>query len=154
MSRSRKKAIVKDKGHRKEDYWRVHRRINKQIVKFFYKSATNRLSNYSNWDDYFEFRRKFEEQGYSEEEASMMAYEEVEDNEDFPICSNFHQDWAEEPNIKYPKELVNDYDYSDYIWDMEYTLRYNYHVYYNYRTDQIESDYESHEDTVKKMRRK
>lgn len=120
MSRSRKKAIVKDKGSMKEVYWRVHRRVNKQIVRHFYESATHKISCYNNWDDYFEYRRKFEDQGYSEEEASMMAYEEVEDNEDFPICSNFHQDWGEEPNVKFPKELVNDYDYSDYRLDYEW----------------------------------
>lgn len=120
MSRSRKKAILKDKGPMKEVYWRVHRRANKQIVRHFYESATNKISCYNNWDDYFEYRRKFEDQGYSEEEASMMAYEEVEDNEDFPICSNFHQDWGEEPNVKLPKELVNDYDYSDYRLDYEW----------------------------------
>lgn len=120
MSRSRKKAIVKDKGPMKEVYWRVHRRANKQIVRHFYESATHKISCYNNWDDYFEYRRKFEDQGYSEEEASMMAYEEVEDNEDFPICSNFHQDWGEEPNVKLPKELVNDYDYSDYRLDYEW----------------------------------
>lgn len=127
MSRSRKKAIYKDKGHRKEDYWRIHRRVNKQIVKFFYKSATHRLSTYSNWDDYFEFSWKFEEQGYSEEEASMMAYEEIEDNEDFPICSNFHQDWGEEPNTRTPKELINDYDYSDYRIDYEFDRQRGYY---------------------------
>ena len=147
MSRSTRKAIYKDKGFAKESYWRIHRRVNKQIVRHFYESVTHKISCYNNWDDYFEYRRKFEDQGYSEEEASMMAYEEVEDNEDFPICSNFHQDWGEEPNVKLPKELVNDYDYCDYIIDEENdwsTFSYNLEV--EHREDRKE--------TLAKMRRK
>ena len=147
MSRSTRKAIYKDKGFAKESYWRIHRRVNKQIVRHFYESVTHKISCYNNWDDYFEYRRKFEDQGYSEEEASMMAYEKVEDNEDFPICSNFHQDWGEEPNVKLPKELVNDYDYCDYIIDEENdwsTFSYNLEV--EHREDRKE--------TLAKMRRK
>ena len=37
MSRSTRKAIYKDKGHRKNDYWKVHRRVNKQIGKHYFK---------------------------------------------------------------------------------------------------------------------
>ena len=66
MGKSKKKAIVKDIGHRKNDYWQVHRRTNKQILK----------------------------------NAVEIGAEEVE----------FLQ----------PKELVNDYDYSDFTIDMEY----------------------------------
>ena len=65
MGKSKKKAIVKDVGHRKGDYWQVHRRTNKQILK-------NAVDN---------------------------GNEEVE----------FLQ----------PKELINDYDYSDWLFDME-----------------------------------
>ena len=67
MGKSKKKAIVKDIGHRKNDYWQVHRRTNKQILK----------------------------------NAVEIGAEEIE----------FLQ----------PKELIDDYDYSDYTIDMEYT---------------------------------
>ena len=66
MGKSRKKAIVKDVGHRKNDYWQVHRRTNKQILK------------------------------------------------------NAVENGEEEIPFKQPKELVNDYDYSDFTIDMEY----------------------------------
>ena len=33
MGKSRKKAILKDVGHKKDIYWQVHRRTNKQILK-------------------------------------------------------------------------------------------------------------------------
>ena len=64
MSRSRKKAIVKDIGHRKREYWRVHRRVNRQLMR----------TNIS--DSEFE--------------------------------------------LKSPKELINDYDYCDWIFNAEY----------------------------------
>ena len=153
MSRSRKKAIYKDRGHRKEDYWRAYRRTNNQIVRFFYKSATHRTSCYDSWDDYLEYMRKFKEQGYSEEEASMMTYMEVEDNEDFPICSNFHQDWAEEPNVKSPKEVINDYDYSDFRVDYEYMKRKGY--FYEHTSDGYSEEwYKERQEQAKVMRRK
>lgn len=66
MGKSKKKAIVKDVGHRKNDYWQVHRRTNKQILK------------------------------------------------------NAVENGAEEIEFLQPKELVNDYDYSDFTIDMEY----------------------------------
>ena len=65
MGKSKKKAIVKDIGHRKNDYWQVHRRTNKQILK----------------------------------NAVEIGTEEIE----------FLQ----------PKELIDDYDYVDLIWDFE-----------------------------------
>ena len=65
MGKSKKKAIVKDIGHRKNDYWQVHRRTNKQILK----------------------------------NAVEIGAEEIE----------FLQ----------PKELINDYDYSDWTFDFE-----------------------------------
>ena len=65
MGKSRKKAIVKDVGHRKNDYWQVHRRTNKQILK------------------------------------------------------NAVENGEEEIPFKQPKELINDYDYVDIIWDFE-----------------------------------
>lgn len=153
MSRSRRKAIYKDKGRRKKEYWKIHRRVNKQIVRHFYENATHKISCYNNWDDYFEYRRKFEGQDYSEEEASMMAYEKVEDNEDFPICSNFHQDWGEEPNVKFPKELVNDYDYSDFRIDYEFDRRRGYYGDHNGNKGS-ETWKEERHSWAKKLRRK
>ena len=84
MGKSRKKSIVKDVGHRKNDYWQVHRRTNKQILK------------------------------------------------------NAVENGAEEIEFLQPKELVNDYDYSDFTIDME-------HQY---------SDSPKKEDNQKKYRRK
>ena len=66
MGKSKKKAIVKDVGHRKNDYWQVHRRTNKQILK------------------------------------------------------NAVENGAEEIEFLQPKELVNDYNYSDFKIDMVY----------------------------------
>lgn len=120
MSRSTKKAIVKDVGHMKDVYWKIHRRVNKQIVKHFFESARHKVTKYENWDDFFRLRKEFEMKGYTEEESNWMASYEVEDNEDCPLCSNCHIDWAAEPKVKLPKELVNDYDYSDYTLDYEY----------------------------------
>ena len=65
MGKSKKKAIVKDIGHRKNDYWQVHRRTNKQILK------------------------------------------------------NAVENGAEEIEFLQPKELIDDYDYVDIIWDFE-----------------------------------
>lgn len=65
MGKSKKKAIVKDVGHKKDIYWQVHRRTNKQILK----------------------------------NAVEIGAEEIE----------FLQ----------PKELINDYDYSDWTFDFE-----------------------------------
>lgn len=147
MSRSTKKAILKDCGHMKDVYWKVHRRTNKKIVKHFFESARHRVTKYDNWDDFFEYKKKFQKEGYSEEEAHLMASYEVEDNEDFPLCSNCHIDWAEEPDVKYPKELINDWDYCDYIIDEEY----------DYSTFTFMLEVERREDRkklIKKMQRK
>ena len=64
MSRSRKKAIVKDVGHRKKDYWRVHRRVNKEITKHFIDSAREFVDcNYDDWEEFFKFKNFFIQKG-------------------------------------------------------------------------------------------
>jgi hypothetical protein len=66
MGKSKKKAILKDAGYKKDIYWQVHRRTNKQILK------------------------------------------------------NAVEIGSDEIAFKQPKELIDDYDYSDYIIDYEY----------------------------------
>lgn len=55
-----------------------------------------------------------------------------------------------EPELKSPKEVIDDYDYSDFRIDYEYTLRYDYYT--CHRTG--ESDVKEHEEHVKVWRRK
>lgn len=122
MSRSRKKAIVKDKGHRKEDYWKIHRRVNKQITKHFIDSAREFVDcHYDEWDEFFKFKEYFIQKGMTPEDAHLEAYYHIEDDVIFgKISSDLYRLWWEEPELKNPKELVNDYDYCDYIIDAEY----------------------------------
>lgn len=73
MSRSRKKAIYKDKGFRKKDYWKTVRRVHKVII---------------------------------QKHKSDFIYD-------------YHGDFGKEFNLPNPKSIVNDYDYCDYIYNME-----------------------------------
>lgn len=131
MSRSTKKAIYKDKGHRKEDYWRVHRRVNKQINKHFFTSATHVTPHYWCFEPdevYFDTLQKFLDQGMSHEEAGYEANCAHEDDWWFEkIAGNNYKSWWEEPEFKNPKELINDYDYSDFRSDYEFDRRRGYY---------------------------
>ena len=138
MSRSRKKAIYKDRGHRKEDYWRAYRRVTKPVIKKFFIYKRNLYDWFYEDVLYPEYIDELIESGYSEEDAYKIA----------SIKSSY--DYYMEPELKSPKELINDYDYSDYIRDYEYTLRYDYYT--CHRTG--ETDVEEHEEYVKAMRRK
>lgn len=130
MSRSRRKAIIKDVGHRKEDYWRVHRRVNKQINSHFYSSSTHISPQYwmTDYDElYFETIQKYKDLGMTQEEAYYEAIYEHEDDFWFNrLVGNSCRHWWEEPEFKQPKELVNDYDYSDYTIDYEYDYGYKF----------------------------
>ena len=92
MSRSRRKAIVKEVGKLKKVYWRIYRRVNSQIVK-----------NYSlkEWVEpiYYDY--------YEDDEGDHYA----------PIP----EDIFLEDKVVSPKQLINDYDYSDFTLDYEYT---------------------------------
>ena len=122
MSRSRKKAIYKDKGHRKEDYWRVHRRVNKQITKHFIDSAREFVNcRYDEWDEFFKFKEYFIQKGMNPEDAHLEAYYHIEDDVSFgKISSDLYRLWWESPEYILPKALVNDYDYSDFRMDYEF----------------------------------
>jgi len=90
MSRSYKKAIIKDNGS-KDIYWKTIRRVVKNTIKKFYNAKyyqINRELNYSEpdvfgWDDDFKNEKELEDM------------------------------------IKQPKEMIDDYNYSDYTIDME-----------------------------------
>lgn len=129
MSRSTRKAIYKDVGHRKREYWRVHRRINKQIVNHFFESAKEPSAHYwlTDFDkNYFEAIEKYENQGMSREEAYYEAlYEHEYDFWWSRMVGNSCREWWEEPELKNSKELVNDYDYSDYSLDFEHGKSWN-----------------------------
>ena len=138
MSRSRKKAIFKDRGHRKNDYWRAYRRVTKPVIKKFFNYKRNLYDWFYEDILYSEYIDELIECGYSEDDAYKMA----------SIKSSY--DYYVEPELKSPKELINDYDYSDYTMDYEYRLRYD--CYTCHRTG--ETDVEEHEEYVKAIRRK
>lgn len=152
MSRSRKKAIIKDRGARKNDYWRTYRRVNKQITKHFIDSAREFVDcNYNEWDEFFKFKNFFIQEGMDPEEAHLEAYYHIEDDVIFDkISSDLYRLWWESPEYKLPKEVINDYDYCDFAIDYEYTLRYEYWFDHNKR----EWDTDKHEEMVKKLKRK
>lgn len=143
MSRSYKKAIYKDVGHLKRDYWKRYRRYSNQVTR-----------NYIHKKDTSKFWWKSENEVYNEEYKNLLKKGLVENDADWYATLLSCEDYYQELVYKNPKELINDYDYSDYTFDYEYTCRYNYYVYYNWRTDEIETDELEHEEHVKIMRRK
>lgn len=127
MSRSKRVAIIKDKGHRKEHYWKVHRRVNRQITKYFLDSARRFVcTNYDEWDEFFKLKNYLISKGIPSEEAHYEATYLVEDDIFRRLSSDLYQLWWESPEYKQPKELVNDYDYSDYRLDYEYRRKKGY----------------------------
>lgn len=86
MSRSYKKAIVKDNGS-KDIYWKTIRRVVKNTIKKF--------SNTKYYEENIELN-------YSEPDVFVKDEKELEDM------------------IKQPKEIINDYNYSDYTIDFEH----------------------------------
>ena len=158
MSRSYRKAIYKDKGHRKGDYWKTYRRVSRSTLKHYIEGARE-LSfhgcSYDEYEEFIRFKNEFISKGLSDKEAYQEASYIVEDDLYFSrLAGNCYRDWWDEPNLKNPKELINDWDYSDYTFDYEYTLRYKYLVRYNWRTGQTETDFFEHEENVMCMRRK
>lgn len=143
MSRSTRKAIYKDKGHRKNDYWKVHRRVNKANFKYAITSQfTEKFTYQSDWDDSYKDIDEDDEIGWiiyswnnKECYDFYMSNLKVNDIKDLEI------------EFKNPKELINDYDYCDYIIDEENdwaTSSHNLNV--EHREDRKE--------TLSKMRRK
>ena len=155
MSRSRKKAIYKDRGHRKEDYWRVYRRVNKQITKHFIDSARKFVDCYYNeWDEFFKFKNFFIQEGMDPEEAHLEAYYHIEDDVIFgKISSDLYRLWWESPEYKLPKEVINDWDYSDFRIDYEYMKRKGY--FYEHISDGYSEEwYKERQEQAKVMKRK
>lgn len=151
MSRSARKAIYKDKGFGKSDYWKVHRRVNKAINKHFFTSATHISIHYwlTDFDElYFETIRKYEDLGMTQEEAYYEAIYEHEDDWWYNrLVSNSCREWWETPEFKNPKQLVNDYDYCDYIVDEENDFS-------TFTFDLSVERREDRKETIAKMRRK
>ena len=93
MSRSRKKAILKDKGN--SDYNKTIRRINKQIVNQF-------KINY----------QEIEPLEYNEEKEEYFKPEFFDGYSGFYLIEP-------EQQLKNPKEIINDYDISDFKTNFE-----------------------------------
>ena len=153
MSRSRKKAIYKDRGHRKEDYWRAYRRVNKQITKHFIDSARKFVDCYYNeWDEFFKFKNFFIQEGMDPEEAHLEAYYHIEDDVIFDkISSDLYRLWWESPEYKLPKEVINDWDYSDYTIKTEFYTKSDM---WEFKDSKMYLDEEGHFKHLAKLRRK
>ena len=155
MSRSRKKAIIKDRGSRKNDYWRTYRRVSKQITKHFIDSAREFVDcNYNEWDEFFKFKNFFIQEGMDPEEAHLEAYYHIEDDVIFgKISSDLYRLWWESPEYKLPKEVINDWDYSDFRIDYEYMKRKGY--FYEHISDGYSEEwYKERQEQAKVMKRK
>lgn len=109
MSRSRKKAILKDVGNLKRNYWKIIRRKNEIVLKSFY--SKKHINNYwwisEEWIYNFDYNNLIKK-GIDKETAEHYA----------DLSSTF--DYYEEPIFVNPKELVNDYDYRDYTTRPEF----------------------------------
>lgn len=150
MSRSRKKAIIKDVGHRKEDYWRVHRRVNDSNLKHWIESSRRLSAHNFVIDEFKEFdylKNKYILDGHGELKAEYDAWEDLEFDLSFSTsASNLFRYWWEEPEFKRPKELVNDYDYKDWVLDYEYGWGYSFYM--------SQDNYTGNNDWKEKFRRK
>ena len=94
MSRSFKKAILKDKGN--SDYNKTIRRVNKSIVKQFKTSY-----------------EEIEPLEYNEETEEYFRPEFFDGYTGFSLI-------GPEDKIKDSKVIVNQYDICDYKWNLEY----------------------------------
>ena len=97
MSRSRKKAITKDKGWMKYGYWRTYRRVTKSAIKKFFnyeKEAYDWLYEGMLFSEYVD---ELIDKGYNKEDAYIIANLETS------------YDYYLEPELKSPKEVINDW---------------------------------------------
>lgn len=90
MSRSYKKAIVKDNGS-KDIYWKTIRRVVKYTIKKF--------TNAKYYKDNIELN-------YAE--PDVFGWDDYKDEKELHNM------------IKQPREIIDDYNYSDYTIDFEY----------------------------------
>lgn len=93
MSRSHRKPIVKDKGYKKRSYWKTIRRTWNISYKKIAKSLTE-SGSFNWWIGYDE-----DEKYYKSEELKSIEKDIYE----------------ADLTLKNPKEIINDYDYCDYI---------------------------------------
>lgn len=139
MSRSRKKAIIKDRGGRKNDYWRTYRRVTKSAIKKFFnyeKEVYDWLYEEMLFSEYVD---ELLDRGLSEEEAYIIANTKVS------------YDYFLEPELKSPKEVINDWDYSDYTIKTEFYTKSDM---WEFRDSQMYLDEEGHFKYLAKLRRK
>ena len=139
MSRSRKKAIFKDKGHRKDDYWRTYRRVTKPVIKKFFNYKGMLYDWFYEDMLYSEYVDELIDSGYSEDDAHKIAN----------IKSSY--DYYMEPEIKSPKEVINDWDYSDYTIKTEFYTKSDM---WRFKDSQMYLDEEGHFKYLAKLRRK
>ena len=139
MSRSRKKAIYRDKGHRKDDYWRTYRRVTKPVIKKFFNYKGMLYDWFYEDMLYSEYVDELIASGYSEDDAHKIAN----------IKSSY--DYYIEPEIKSPKEVINDWDYSDYTIKTEFYTKSDM---WRFKDSQMYLDEEGHFKYLAKLRRK
>lgn len=95
MSRSFRKAVIKEKGKFNSSYNKTVRRVNKSIVKQF-------KTNY----------QEIEPLEYNEEKEEYFKPEFFDGYTGFSLI-------GPEDKIKHPKEIINDYDISDHKTNFE-----------------------------------
>ena len=122
MSRSRKKAILKDVGNLKRNYWKIIRRVNKKRMKYNLTSHYEYKFTYHELDDVDSSKFRYIDDLHSDDPqiSSKISWEYKEYYDIY--CKNlkiFLEDELEE-GILSPKELVNDYDYRDYTTRPEF----------------------------------
>ena len=152
MSRSRKKAIYKDKGHRKKDFWKVHRRINKNNLKGIL--STNYTVKYT-YGGYDEWDLLDVEYLYKNDPFKLEYYSwELRECYDIYLKNLVIGDGGLLNEYYIPaKTLINDYDYSDYRIDYEFDRQRGYYRDYsgNKGSETWKEDRNSY---AKKLRRK
>ena len=139
MSRSRKKAIFKDKGHRKDDYWRTYRRVTKPVIKKFFNYKRNLYDWFYEDVLYPEYVDELIDKGYNKEDAYIIANLETS------------YDYYLEPELKSPKEVINDWDYSDYAIKTEFYTKSDM---WEFKDSKMYLDEEGHFKYLAKLRRK
>ena len=139
MSRSRKKAITKDKGWMKYGYWRTYRRVTKSAIKKFFnyeKEAYDWLYEEMLFSEYVD---ELIDKGYNKEDAYIIANLETS------------YDYYLEPELKSPKEVINDWDYLDYTIKTEFYTKSDM---WKFKDSQMYLDEEGHFKYLAKLRRK
>lgn len=111
MSRSKRKPYYKVSGPIKNEYWRVHRRVNKKILSHFFKSHYDVQSQEDYFEDSYDDLKNLIIK-YGEYLGGLIFYNK------YPECYDIYMDNLRIEDINdlelmNPKEIVNDYDYND-----------------------------------------